>query len=89
MTDWPYQVWLQKKVSMTHQQSSLGGVLQTFIHQFVDGILCTLSPDHNVHMEKGVYQQWTTYVGIKLKQNKDKTILIDQFTYIDRLNKSN
>ena len=48
---------------MTHQQGSLGGVLQTFMHQFVDGILCTLSPDHNVHREKGVYQQWTTYAS--------------------------
>ena len=41
---------------MTHQQGSLGGLLQTFMCQVVDGILCTLSPHHN-----GVYQQWTTY----------------------------
>ena len=46
---------------MTHQQSSLGGVLQTFMRQVVDGILCTLSPHHNVHRENGVYQQLTTY----------------------------
>ena len=50
-----------KKISMIHQQGSLGGVLQTFMHQFVDGILCALSPHHNVHRENGVYQQWTTY----------------------------
>ena len=25
-----------------------------------DGILCTLSPNPNVHRENGVYQQWTT-----------------------------
>ena len=46
---------------MTHQQGSLGGVLQTFMHQVVDGILCTLSPHHNVYRETGVYQQWTMY----------------------------
>ena len=46
---------------MTHQQGSLGGVLQTFMYQFVDGILCNLSPHHNVYTENGVYQQWTTY----------------------------
>ena len=50
-----------KKVTITHQQSSLGGVLQTFMHQFVDGILCTLSPHHNIHRENGVYQQWAMY----------------------------
>ena len=49
-----------KKNSITHQQNSLGGVLQIFIHQFVDPILCTLSP-HNVHRENVVYQQWATY----------------------------
>ena len=31
------------------------------MHQFADGILCTLLPHHNVHRENGVYQQWTTY----------------------------
>ena len=46
---------------MTHQQGSLGGVLQTFMHQVVDRILCTLSPHHNVYRETGVYQQWTMY----------------------------
>ena len=50
-----------KKNSITHQQNSLGGVLQIFIHQFVDPILCTLSPHYNVHRENGVYQQWATY----------------------------
>ena len=60
MTNWPCNFWLQKKRSMTHQQGSFGGVLQTFMHQVVDGILCTLSP-HHVHRENGVYQQWTTY----------------------------
>ena len=36
-------------------------MLQTFMHQFVDEILCTLSPNHNVHRENGLYQKWTTY----------------------------
>ena len=55
MTDRHCHVWLQKNISI------LGGVLQTFMHQFDDGILCTLSPNHNVYKENGVYQQWTTY----------------------------
>ena len=41
------------------QLGRLGGVLKTFMEQFTDGILCTLSPNHNVHRENGVYQQWT------------------------------
>ena len=49
-----------RKISMTHQQGRLEGVLQTSMHQFGDGILCTLSPNHNVHRENGFYQQWTT-----------------------------
>ena len=49
-----------RKISMTHQQGSLEGVLQTFMHQFGNGILYTLSPNHNAHREDGVYQQWTT-----------------------------
>ena len=61
MAGWPCHVWLQKKISMIHRQGSLGGVLQTFMHQFVDEILCNLSPSHNVHRENGVYQQWTMY----------------------------
>ena len=55
MTDRHCHVWLQKNISI------LGGVLQTFLYQFDDGILCTLSPNHNVYKENGVYQQWTTY----------------------------
>ena len=31
-----------------------------------DGILCALSPDHNIHRENGVYHWWTTY-SLKLK----------------------
>ena len=46
---------------MTHQQGSLGGLLPTFMHQSADEILCTLSLNHNIHRENGVYQQWTTY----------------------------
>ena len=49
-----------RKISMNHQQGSLEGVLQTFMYQFGDGILCTLSRNHNAHREDGVYQQWTT-----------------------------
>ena len=60
MTDWLKKM-VTKKITITHQQSSLGGVLQTFMHQFVDGILCTLSPHHNIHRENGVYQQWAMY----------------------------
>ena len=26
------------------------------MHQFGNGILCTLSPNHNIHRENGVYQ---------------------------------
>ena len=45
---------------MTHQHCSLEDVLHTFMHQFGDGILCTLLPNHNVHRENGLYQQQTT-----------------------------
>ena len=34
MTDWPCHTWLQKKISTTHQQGRLAGVLPTFMHQF-------------------------------------------------------
>ena len=61
MTEWTLPSLVTKKNSKTHKQGRLGGVLQTFMHQFPDGILCTLLPHHNVHRENGVYQQWTTY----------------------------
>ena len=50
-----------KKISITHQQGSLWGLLPTFMHQFGNGILCTLSPNHNIHEENCVYQWWTKY----------------------------
>ena len=50
-----------KQIRITHQQDSLGGVLPTFMHQFSNGALCTLSPNHNIQRENGVYQRWTTY----------------------------
>ena len=60
MTDLPCHYWLQKKLVWPTNKAALL-VLQTFMHQVVDAILCTLSPHHNVHRENGVYQQWTTY----------------------------
>ena len=51
----------KKKIKMTHQQGSLGGVLQTFMHQF--GEFCVLYHQTIMftHRENGVYQQWTMY----------------------------
>ena len=34
MTDWPCHVWLQKNISVTHQQGRLRVVLPTFMHKF-------------------------------------------------------
>ena len=51
-----------KKVSMTHQQRSLGGVLPSFMRQFGWwDFVCALSPIHNIQGENGVYQRWTIY----------------------------
>ena len=36
------------------------------MHQFGNGILCTLSPNHNIHEENYVYQWWTKY-AVKAK----------------------
>ena len=73
---------------MTHQHCSLEDVLHTFMHQFGDGILCTLLPNHNVHRENGAHQQQTTNVL------KSKSVLEMHFSaiwgpkFIDLANKT-
>ena len=53
MTDRPCLVWLKKKISMTHQQSTLRVCCYRLLCTSVgDGILCALSPDHKTHGEK-------------------------------------
>ena len=37
------------------------GVLWLLCTNLGDGILCTLSPNHNIHRINCVYQWWTTY----------------------------
>ena len=48
---------------MTHQQGSLGGVLQTFMHQFWKMGLCALYHQTKMftHGENAIYLQWTMY----------------------------
>ena len=73
---------------MTHQHCSLEDVLHIFMHQFGDGILCTLLPNHNVHRENGAHQQQTTNVL------KSKSVLEMYFSaiwgpkFIDLANKT-
>ena len=50
-----------KKNSMTYQQGTLGVCYRLICTNFGDGFLCTLSPNHNIHRENGVYHWWTTY----------------------------
>ena len=61
MVDCPCHVWLQKKISMTHQQGTLKLYYLLLCTNVGDGILCALSTDHNIHGENGVYHWWTTY----------------------------
>ena len=46
---------------MTHQQGSLGGVLQTFMHQFGRWDCVYFITKMFTHRENAIYQQWTTY----------------------------
>ena len=50
MTDWPCHVWLQKKISMNHQQGSLGGVLQTLMRVYL------ITKAKSLLRENGIYQ---------------------------------
>ena len=61
MTDWPSHVCLQKKLVIPTNKAALGVCYQLLCISLGDGILCTLSPNHNIHGENGVYQQWTMY----------------------------
>ena len=49
-----------KKNSITHQQGTLGLCYRLLCTNLGDGILCALSPDHNIHGENSVYHWWTT-----------------------------
>ena len=49
-----------KKISMTQEQGSIGVCYRLLCSNLSDWILCTLSPNHNIHRINGVYQRWTT-----------------------------
>ena len=57
--DWPCNVWLQKKLVWPTNKAALGVCYQLLCTNLGDGILCALSPNHNIHRENGVYQGWT------------------------------
>ena len=61
MTDWPYHVCLQKKLVWPANKAALGVCYQLLFTNSGDGILCTLSPNHNIQGGNGVYQRWTRY----------------------------
>ena len=49
MTDWPCHVWLQKKLVWPTNQAALERCVTDFLCTSLgDGILCTLSPNHNI-----------------------------------------
>ena len=48
MTEWPGHVWLQKKMVWTTNKAALGGGGT----DLGDGILCILSLNQNIHVEK-------------------------------------
>ena len=51
-----------KKISTNHQKkTALAMCDQLLCTNMDDVILCTLSPNHNIHEEKGVYQRRTMY----------------------------
>ena len=50
---------------MTHQQGSLGVCYRLLCTNLGDGVLFTLSPNHNIHGINGVYQRWTTCFEVK------------------------
>ena len=53
VTDWPCHVWLQKKLG------TLGVCYWLLYTNLGDGILCTLSPNYNIHGENSVYHWWS------------------------------
>ena len=73
-----------------YKNEDIIGIIILFVDDFLWAGTQEFSKIINKFKEKfhiGVENNETfTYVGIKLKQNKDKTILIDQFTYIDSIN---
>ena len=73
MTKWPCHVWLQKSY-YDPPTSQSRGCYQLLYTNLGDGVLCTLSPNHNIHGENGVYQQWTTY-ALKSKSVSEKYFL--------------
>ena len=46
-----------KKISMTQEQGSIGVCYRLLCSNLSDWILCTLSPNHNIHRINGVYQR--------------------------------
>ena len=50
MTDWPCHAWLQKKKVPPTNKATLGVCYQRLCIDLSDGILCTLSPKHNLYM---------------------------------------
>ena len=71
---------------MTHQQGSLGVCYQLICTNLGDGIPCTLSPNHNIHGENDVYQQWTTFALKPKSVSEIHFPAIWRFKFIDLAN---
>ena len=50
-----------KQISMTHQQGLRGVRYLLLSTNLGDKILCTFSPNHNIHWENGIDHWWSTY----------------------------
>ena len=61
MTNWPCHVWLQKNLVWSTNEAALWVSYRLLRTSLGDGILCTLSPNHNIHEVNGIYLRWATY----------------------------
>ena len=70
MTNWPCHVWShthKKKLWWSNNKVALGVCYWLLCTDLGDRILCTSTPNHNIHGENGVYQRWTMCVSGKKK----------------------
>ena len=72
MTVSPCRVWLPKKISMIHQQGSLGGILQTLCTNLEDRIVCNLLTNQNVHSQGKWYSSTMDNIFFEVKKSVSK-----------------
>ena len=90
MSDWPCHVWLQKKGRKIVWPTNKAALEVFYQHLYIslgDGVVGSLSPNHSIHGENDVHQQWTMYLLKSKSVSKMYSPMIWRSKFTDLVNR--